>query len=59
MDLLVKMARMQGLLEMADVAYVGAGVAGSSVGMDKGIFKDVMRANHSRSWIRSCSARRY
>lgn len=37
---------MQGLLELADVAYVGAGVAGSSVGMDKGIFKDVMRANH-------------
>jgi D-alanine-D-alanine ligase len=37
---------LQGLLEMADVAYVGAGVAGSSVGMDKGIFKDVMRANH-------------
>jgi D-alanine-D-alanine ligase len=35
----------QGLFEMADVAYVGAGVAGSSVGMDKGIFKDVMRAN--------------
>jgi D-alanine-D-alanine ligase len=37
---------MQGLLEMADVAYVGAGVAGSSVGMDKGIFKDVMVANN-------------
>ncbi len=36
---------LQGLLELADVAYVGAGVAGSSVGMDKGIFKDVMRAN--------------
>ena len=36
---------MQGLLELADVAYVGAGVVGSSVGMDKGIFKDVMRAN--------------
>lgn len=36
---------MQGLLELADAAYVGAGVAGSSVGMDKGIFKDVMRAN--------------
>jgi D-alanine-D-alanine ligase len=36
---------MQGLLEMADVAYVGAGVTGSSVGMDKGVFKDVMRAN--------------
>lgn len=36
---------LQGLFEMADVAYVGAGVAGSAVGMDKGIFKDVMRAN--------------
>jgi len=36
---------MQGLLELADVAYVGAGVVGSSVGMDKGVFKDVMRAN--------------
>jgi len=33
----------QGAFEMADVAYVGAGVVGSSVGMDKGIFKDVMR----------------
>ncbi len=36
---------MQGLLEMADVAYVGAGVTGAAVGMDKGIFKDVMVAN--------------
>lgn len=36
----------QGLFELADVAYVGAGVVGSSVGMDKGIFKDVMRANN-------------
>jgi D-alanine-D-alanine ligase len=36
---------MQGLLELADLAYVGAGVTGSSVGMDKGVFKDVMRAN--------------
>jgi D-alanine-D-alanine ligase len=36
---------LQGLFELADVAYVGAGVAGSSVGMDKGVFKDVMRAN--------------
>ena len=36
---------LQGLLEMADIAYVGAGVLGSSVGMDKGLFKDVMRAN--------------
>lgn len=35
----------QGFFEMADVAYVGAGVVGSSVGMDKGLFKDVMRAN--------------
>jgi D-alanine-D-alanine ligase len=36
---------LQGLLELADMAYVGAGVLGSSVGMDKGVFKDVMRAN--------------
>jgi D-alanine-D-alanine ligase len=36
----------QGLFELADVAYVGAGVVGSSVGMDKGVFKDVMIANH-------------
>ena len=36
---------LQGFLEMADIAYVGAGVLGSSVGMDKGLFKDVMRAN--------------
>jgi len=36
---------LQGMLEMADLAYVGAGVVGSAVGMDKGIFKDVMRAN--------------
>lgn len=36
---------LQGLLELADLAYVGGGVLGSSVGMDKGIFKDVMRAN--------------
>ena len=35
----------QGLLELADAAYVGAGVVGSAVGMDKGVFKDVMRAN--------------
>ena len=36
----------QGLFELADVAYVGAGVVGSSVGMDKGVFKDVMIANN-------------
>jgi D-alanine-D-alanine ligase len=37
---------LQGLFELADVAYVGAGVVGSSVGMDKGVFKDVMLANN-------------
>ena len=36
----------QGLLELAEVAYVGAGVLGSAVGMDKGLFRDVMRVNH-------------
>jgi D-alanine-D-alanine ligase len=36
---------LQGLLEMADIAYVGAGVLGSSVGMDKGLFKDVMHTH--------------
>lgn len=35
---------LQGLFELADVAYVGAGVVGSAVGMDKGVFKDVMVA---------------
>jgi len=35
----------QGLFEMADLAYVGAGVLGSALAMDKGVFKDVMRAN--------------
>ncbi|MFO7943486.1 MAG: D-alanine--D-alanine ligase family protein [Anaerolineales bacterium] len=35
---------MQGLFELADLAYVGAGVLASSVGMDKGVFKDVMVA---------------
>jgi D-alanine-D-alanine ligase len=34
----------QGLFELANVAYVGAGVTGSSVGMDKGVYRDVMRA---------------
>lgn len=36
---------LQGLLEMAGLAYVGAGVLGSALGMDKGVFKDVMRAH--------------
>jgi D-alanine-D-alanine ligase len=35
----------QGLLELADMPYVGAGVVGSAVGMDKAIFKQVMMAN--------------
>src|SRR2546421_2490479 len=33
----------QGLLELADVPYVGAGVAGSALAMDKDLFKSVMR----------------
>lgn len=33
---------LQGLLEMAGIAYVGGGVLGSAVGMDKALFKDVM-----------------
>lgn len=37
---------LQGLLEMADVTYVGAGVLGSAVGMDKALFRDVMLANN-------------
>ncbi len=37
---------LQGLLEMAEVAYVGAGVVGSAVGMDKGVYQSVMLANH-------------
>lgn len=35
----------QGLLELADIPYVGAGVVGSAVGMDKAIFKAVMVAH--------------
>ena len=35
----------QGLMELADMPYVGAGVVGSAVGMDKAIFKMVMTAN--------------
>ena len=36
----------QGLLEMAEIPYVGAGVLGSSVGMDKALFKSVMQAHN-------------
>ena len=34
----------QGLLELADMPYVGAGVLGSAVGMDKDIMKSLFRA---------------
>jgi D-alanine-D-alanine ligase len=33
----------QGLLELADIAYVGAGVLGSAVGMDKDVQKRLLR----------------
>ncbi len=35
----------QGLLELADIPYVGAGVMGSALGMDKVAMKDVFRAH--------------
>ncbi|UCG26433.1 MAG: D-alanine--D-alanine ligase [Chloroflexota bacterium] len=35
----------QGLLELAGIPYVGAGVVGSAVGMDKAIFKAVMETH--------------
>lgn len=34
---------LQGLLELMEIAYVSGGVLASSAGMDKGLFKDVMR----------------
>jgi D-alanine-D-alanine ligase len=34
----------QGLLEMASLPYVGAGVSGSAVGMDKALMKGLLRA---------------
>ena len=34
----------QGLLELADIPYVGAGVLGSAAGMDKDIMKSLFRA---------------
>jgi len=34
----------QGLLELANLPYVGAGVVGSAAGMDKGVFKSLMAA---------------
>jgi D-alanine-D-alanine ligase len=35
----------QGLLELLDLPYVGAGVMASAVAMDKAVFKDVMKAH--------------
>jgi len=35
----------QGFLQLADIPYVGSGVIGSAVGMDKIIMKDVFKAN--------------
>jgi D-alanine-D-alanine ligase len=35
----------QGLLELAGLPYVGAGVIGSILGLDKAAFKDIMRAH--------------
>ncbi len=34
----------QGLFELADIPYVGAGVAASAVGMDKALMKSIFRA---------------
>ncbi len=55
----------QGLLELAGLPYVGAGVVGSAVGMDKAIFKYTMIANNipilpwllvtSKDWARRSS----
>jgi D-alanine-D-alanine ligase len=43
----------QGLLELADVAYVGCGVLASAVGMDKLVMKTVFRAHGLRvpDWL--------
>ena len=35
----------QGLLELAGIPYIGAGVTASAVGMDKALFKDIMLAH--------------
>jgi len=34
---------LQGFLEFLGIAYVGAGVAGSAIGMDKSVFKSLLR----------------
>ena len=48
----------QGLLELADVPYVGPGVAASAVAMDKDLFKAVMRQTTYPSPRASRCARR-
>ena len=48
----------QGFLELADVAYVGSGVAASSLCMDKDLFKSVMR-DKGVPVARSITARRW
>ncbi len=43
----------QGVLELANVAYVGCGVLASAVGMDKAVMKDAVprrRASASPDW---------
>jgi len=37
---------LQGLLELADIPYIGAGVLGSAVGMDKVIQKELLQRAH-------------
>ena len=48
----------QGFLELASVAYVGAGVAASALSMDKDLFKAVMR-DKGIPVARSVTARRW
>lgn len=36
----------QGLLELANIPYVGSGVVGSAVGMDKAVMKSVFKGNN-------------
>ena len=49
----------QGLLELADVPYVGSGVLGSAVSMDKAMAKQVLAANGiaQARYARSASTR--
>jgi len=43
----------QGLLELAGVPYVGAGVLASAIGMDKAAMKDMFRAHGLPWWTTS------